>query len=145
MIKQTNFFYLARIYRDTNIFYLILDHLYNQLYNKIMSCEQKDEQFALHFLDCDCTCCGVRQRHIPSVTCNIDQSQFKQLVKDISKPRYALDCNCICGGNSSLKKVDSCPCPTNNNTNLPIQVDFSVDTGIKKVLNTKLSESESIK
>ncbi|CAF1176083.1 unnamed protein product [Rotaria sordida] len=104
-----------------------------------MSCEQKDEQFKLHFLDCDCTCCGIRQRYTPSITCNIDQSHFKQLVKDISKPRYGLDCNCLCGGKSSSKTIESCPCPTANSTAIPIQVNFSVDTGVKQLPNASLS------
>ena len=85
-----------------------------------MSCEQKDEQFTLRFLDCDCTCCGVRQRSMPSVTCMNESSQFQRLVKEISKPRYGLDCHCQCGGNASTRTT-------------PIQVNFSVDTGIKPV------------
>jgi len=98
-----------------------------------MSCEQKDEQFTLRFLDCDCTCSGIRQHYIPSITCNIDQTQFQQLIKDISKPRYGLDCNCLCGGKSSSTTIDSCPCPTTNSTTTPIQVNFSIDTGVKPV------------
>jgi len=104
-----------------------------------MSCEQKDEQFTLRFLDCDCTCCGIRQRYIPSVTCNIDQSQFQKLVKDISKPRYGLDCNCLCGGKSLSTTVDPCACPTTNAITTPIQVNFSVDTGVKQLPNVPLS------
>lgn len=104
-----------------------------------MSCEQKDEQFTLHFLDCDCTCCGVRQRQIPSLTCNIDQPQFQQLVKDISKPRYGLDCNCFCGGKSSAATVDPCACPITNTATTPIQVNFSVDSGVKQSPDEPLS------
>lgn len=97
-----------------------------------MSCEQKDEQFTLHFLDCDCTCCGIRQRQFPSLACQTDQSQFQELVKDISKPRYGLDCRCLCGGKSSAM-IDPCACPiTNATTTTPIQVNFSVDTGVKQ-------------
>ena len=98
-----------------------------------MSCEQKDEQFTIHFLDCDCKCCGVRQRYIPSVKCNIDQSQFQKLAKDMSKPRYGLDCNCLCGGKLPSNAVESCACPTNKTTGTPIQVNFSVDTGVRKI------------
>lgn len=102
-----------------------------------MSCEQKDEQFTLHFLDCDCTCCGIRQRYIPSIACQMDQSQFRQIVKDISKPRYGLDCQCLCGEKSSaINSKDACSCPTmNTNMTTPIQVNFSVDTGIKQSSN----------
>jgi hypothetical protein len=104
-----------------------------------MSCEQKDEQFTLHFLDCDCTCCGIRQRYTPTIECNSDQSQFQKLVKDISKPRYGLDCNCLCGGKSSSTTIDSCACPMTNAITTPIQVNFSVDTGIKQPSNAPLS------
>ncbi|CAF1171871.1 unnamed protein product [Adineta steineri] len=106
-----------------------------------MSTEQKDEKFTLHFLDCDCTCCGVRQRYIPSLACNIDHSQFQQLVKDLSKPRYGLDCNCLCGTKSpSTTTKDSCACPiSNTTTTTPIQVNFSVDTGVKQLSNVPVS------
>lgn len=103
-----------------------------------MSFEQKDEQFTLHFLDCDCTCCGIRQRQYPSLTCNTDQSQFQQLVKDISKPRYGLDCHCLCGGKSSAI-IDPCACPMANATTTPIQVNFSVDTGVKQSSDASMS------
>jgi len=106
-----------------------------------MSCEQKDEQFTLHFLDCDCTCCGIRQRSIPSIACNIDQPKFQQLVKDISKPRYGLDCNCLCGGKSSLTKIDPCACPMTNANTTPIQVNFSVDTGVKQSSNVLIKQN----
>ncbi|UJR13955.1 hypothetical protein I4U23_000958 [Adineta vaga] len=102
-----------------------------------MSCEQKDEQFTLRFLDCNCTCCGIRQRYIPTIECQIDQSQFQQIIKDISKPRYGLDCNCLCGEKTSPSNSrDPCPCPTmNTNVTTPIQVNFSVDTGVKQLPN----------
>ena len=103
-----------------------------------MSCEQKDEQFTLHFLDCDCTCCGIRQRQFPSLACQTDQSQFQKLVKDISKPRYGLDCHCLCGGKPSVT-IDPCACPIPNGNTTPIQVNFSVDTGVKQSPNTPMS------
>lgn len=104
-----------------------------------MSYEQKDEQFTLHFLDCDCTCCGIRQRHVPSLTCNNDQIQFQQLVNELSKPRYGLDCNCLCGGKSQSTKIDSCICPMANTNTTPIQVNFGIDTGVKQPSNISLS------
>ncbi|CAF2075230.1 unnamed protein product [Rotaria magnacalcarata] len=103
-----------------------------------MSCEQKEEQFKLHFLDCDCTCCGIRQRCTPSITCDVYQSQFKQLVKDISRSRYGLDCNCLCGEDLSSKNIESCPCPTTYATMKPIQINFNVDTGVKQLANAPL-------
>lgn len=100
-----------------------------------MSCEEKNEQFKLHFLDCDCTCSGIRQRYIPSAGCEINHLQFQQIIKDISKPRYGLDCNCLCGG--KLTSIDSCPCPKmNTNITTPIQINFHVDTGVKQLLNS---------
>lgn len=107
-----------------------------------MSYEQKEEQFKLHFLDCDCTCCGIRQRSIPSLSCQFDQPQFQQLVKDISKPRYGLDCQCLCGGKSLATTNDPCACPTTKTTTTPIQVSFSMDTGIKAMSNLSVSPSE---
>ncbi|CAF0973577.1 unnamed protein product [Adineta ricciae] len=102
-----------------------------------MSCEHKDEQFTLRFLDCDCTCCGIRQQHTPPIECQMDRSQFRQIIKNISKPRYGLDCQCLCGEKSSaISSKDSCSCPTmNTNMATPIQVNFSVDTGIKQSSN----------
>lgn len=101
---------------------------------KRMTCEQKNEQFKLRFLDCDCTCCGIRQRSIPSLNCETNQSSFQQILNDISKPRYGLDCNCLCGNQSSTMTIDPCTCPTALNTSTtPIQVNFGVDTGIKQM------------
>ena len=124
----------------TSLQYTVSNQLFDKEKNekkrelKRMTCEQKNEQFKLRFLDCDCTCCGIRQRSIPSLNCETNQSSFQQILNDISKPRYGLDCNCLCGNQSSTMTIDPCTCPTALNTSTtPIQVNFGVDTGIKQM------------
>lgn len=95
-----------------------------------MSEDQKDERFSIRFLDCDCQCCGVRQQSVPSISCPKDQNHFEKLIKNLSKARYGLDCQCLCSGKSPMTSKDPCVCPTAKPAT-PIQLNFSIDTGIR--------------
>lgn len=100
-----------------------------------MSYEQKEEQIRVRFLDCDCTCCGIRQRSIPSMICQNDENQFEKIVKNLTKPRYGLDCQCFCDGKTSSMLNDPCTCSTIKTKTTPIRVQFGIDTGVKPISN----------
>ena len=59
--------------------------------------ETEQSSIKVNFLDCNCQCCGEKQKYVPDQKYFSNQQLYSNMIKMLIKPHYALDCTCQCG------------------------------------------------
>jgi hypothetical protein len=82
--------------------------------------ETERSSIKLNFLNCNCQCCGEKQKYFPEKNFFSHEQFYSNMIKMLIKPHYALDCTCQCGPNR--KQI----------------TEFSIDTGVLRFNQSEL-------